>query len=382
MIDLSLKILFVTPVSPYGQSGGAQQRSLLLMEALQQLGKVDLLVLQRGSNGTATVAPIAPFGVSVTLARSRRLRRLSCEKGVSVVAENLPQPIIHYDVIVCRYLWPVFQLKLPDRTPLFIDLDDIDYRFDAASLRSPDAWRTLLYKRLGGCVARWYLKRLPSVAGVFFVSELDRNRARLHFSSSILPNVPIRQNSFPERVPDGDTILLVGSMWYRPNKEAANWFIARVWPDVLLQAPNARLLIAGAAPAGQLSSWSQVSGVTALGFVADLDELYARAALAIVPVQSGGGSNIKLLEALAHGCPCVASQFSHQSLTSHLKADEHLLVAKSARAFGEACLHVLRDASLGRRLGHAGEACVTKNFSIEAFTRITVDFIRGHLQSA
>ena len=185
----------------------------------------------------------------------------------------------------------------------------------------------------------------------------------------------------PIPVPHNKVILFVGSLWYRPNVEGIDWFLLRVWPQVLALEPDATLILAGAAPKEVRAVWETYPGVSAPGFVSDLAATYQHANLVIVPLHSGGGTNIKVIEALAHGRPCLISSFVEKAFDGHLVHDADLLVADSAREFCAKTLLVLSANVNVQQIADSGRVAVRKYFTVDAFKTSVTDFVQLPLSS-
>ena len=106
----------------------------------------------------------------------------------------------------------------------------------------------------------------------------------------------------------GATLMFVASFGYMPNVDAAVWFVRAVWPALRARLPRAKLWLVGRDPPASIIALRHRPGVTVTGGVPDLAPLYARASLALVPLRAGGGTRIKLLEALGQGVPVVATR--------------------------------------------------------------------------
>jgi glycosyltransferase involved in cell wall biosynthesis len=136
-----------------------------------------------------------------------------------------------------------------------------------------------------------------------------------------------------------------------------------VMPHLWSAQPRLRLTVAGRgyeAPAGTDER------VSVLGFVDRLDQLYARAACALVPLLSGGGSPVKFIEALAHGLPVVATPRGAAGVDA--ESGRHYLEGAGAERFAAAVLEAL-DPARGAGLGAAGRALAESDYSIEALAR-------------
>jgi glycosyltransferase involved in cell wall biosynthesis len=157
--------------------------------------------------------------------------------------------------------------------------------------------------------------------------------------------------------------IFVASFYYEPNRRGLRFLLEDVFPRVWAELPQARLALVGA---GLEQPPSADPRVEALGFVDDLGAVYASARCAVVPLLQGGGTPLKLIEALAHGLPTIATSRAAAGLD--LRDGEHCLLADDGQAFAGALVRVLRDGApdLGRR----GRELVAERYSIEALTTL------------
>jgi glycosyltransferase involved in cell wall biosynthesis len=109
--------------------------------------------------------------------------------------------------------------------------------------------------------------------------------------------------------------------------------------------------------------------VRALGFVEDLGAVYAEASCAVVPLLQGGGTPLKLVEALAHGLPVVATARAAAGL--EVRDGEHCLIADGPEAFAAALLSLLRGG--GAELGRRGRELALERYSIESLGRLLAE---------
>jgi glycosyltransferase involved in cell wall biosynthesis len=110
------------------------------------------------------------------------------------------------------------------------------------------------------------------------------------------------------------TVLLSGTLGYRPTVRAAQWFADRVWPGVCERLPTARWLLAGARPAPAIRALNGRTGIEVHGDVDELAPFLAGAWVAVAPMASGSGVPLKIIEALAAGVPVVADPWSAAGL--------------------------------------------------------------------
>jgi len=163
------------------------------------------------------------------------------------------------------------------------------------------------------------------------------------------------------RFDDGATLLFVGSFGYLPNVDAVQWFARTVWPRLRARIPRLRFLIAGPDPPEAIVGLRRLPGIIVIGPVPDLGAVYARASLALVPLRAGGGTRMKLLEALSQGVPVVATRIGAAGLPVAQSCCGW--IADGDERFAAACLAGLADAAERGRRGRRGRALVLRHYS-------------------
>lgn len=136
-------------------------------------------------------------------------------------------------------------------------------------------------------------------------------------------------------------IVFSGSFTYRPNHHAMQWFIQHVFPLVLREVPDAHLLITGDHAGLPIPN---MRNVTLAGYVDDIRPLIASCDVSIAPIWSGGGTRLKILEAMAIGTAVVATSKGAEGLD--VENGKHILIADEPRRFAEHVIELLRDRDL------------------------------------
>jgi glycosyltransferase involved in cell wall biosynthesis len=194
---------------------------------------------------------------------------------------------------------------------------------------------------------------------VLTVSEEDRRallRLERRAQMALVPNGVDTDVFAPGAVPEAvrpGCIVFTGTLDYRPNVDAALWFVREVLPLIREQQPAAHLLLVGRSPAPAVRALHDGAAVRVLPDVPDVRPFIAAAAAYVVPMRIGGGVRLKLLEALAMQAAVVSTRMGAEGLPD-LRGDEHLLLADTPRTFAAATLRLLDDAALRQRLGAAG----------------------------
>ena len=192
---------------------------------------------------------------------------------------------------------------------------------------------------------------LKAFTSITVVSEKERYLFTSHFQShsdkiKVLPNsinlkeytnIPVTRKPYH--------IVFSGSFTYEPNYSAMVWFINHVFPLVLKQVPDAHLVITGDHAGMPLPS---DKNITRAGNVNDVKSLIGSCDASIVPLWSGGGTRLKILEAMAIGTPVVATTKGAEGLS--VENGRHILIADEPGHFAECVIRLLRQHDLRDRL--------------------------------
>jgi polysaccharide biosynthesis protein PslH len=173
-----------------------------------------------------------------------------------------------------------------------------------------------------------------------------------------------RPNGTPEQA---DHVVFVGSLDWLPNQDGVAFFVDRVWPLVRRAKPQAVFQIVGRYPPRNVRRLQHVDGVEVVGTVPDIRPYLAAAAVVVVPLLVGGGTRIKIFEALAMGKAVVSTTIGAEGLP--VTSGDHLLVADAPSAFAEAVLELLNDANRRARLGQTASRLVNAHYSTEVVAR-------------
>ncbi len=142
-----------------------------------------------------------------------------------------------------------------------------------------------------------------------------------------------------------NSLIFVGSFAYSVNYDGMAWFLREIYPLIRAEVPGARLTITGD-PDGR----PPLTGpdVMQTGRVADVHALIAASAVSIVPIRSGGGTRLKILESVASGTPVVTTSKGVEGLD--LRSGEHLLIADTPDEFAKAVIRLLSEPDYARSI--------------------------------
>ena len=170
-----------------------------------------------------------------------------------------------------------------------------------------------------------------------------------------------RRQSPLSAVERGHLIMVSGMNWF-PNRDAVLYMAEKVWPDLASVMPDARLTIVGASPPQPiLDLAARDRRVTVTGFVDDVRPYMERAQIYLCPMRDGGGTRLKILDALAMGVPIVATQMALEGID--VQPENDVLVADTPAEFVRQIVRAVGDDALWQRLHTNGRAFVERHFS-------------------
>lgn len=158
-------------------------------------------------------------------------------------------------------------------------------------------------------------------------------------------------------------LVYSGSVTFPPNLDAVRFFVTDVLPKVREAQPRATLSVTGSTEGAPIADLIDRPGVLFTGHVGDVRSEVAKSAVCVVPLRSGGGTRLKILEALALGVPVVSTTKGAEGL--ELENGRDLLIADSADALAAATLRVLTDDTLAAELSAAGRRVVEERYTWE-----------------
>lgn len=153
-------------------------------------------------------------------------------------------------------------------------------------------------------------------------------------------------------VPSSDEILFTGTLGYEPNLDGLLYFQREIWPRILEERPTTRLLIVGRDAPPAIKALDNGGNVRVIGPVPDMRPYYERARVCVVPLRWGGGTRLKILEALAMQVPVVSTSAGVAGLD--LTLGDHYLCGDNPKSFASLTVRLLDIKGPARHLAEAG----------------------------
>jgi sugar transferase (PEP-CTERM/EpsH1 system associated) len=272
-----------------------------------------------------------------------------------------------YDVILCDFLVAAGAIPWDYRCPKVLfthNVESVIWQRHYEVSRNP-LWKALSWhewKRMAAAERR-YLQKADHVIAV---SENDREA----FTRFLDPQkVTVTQTGADTEFfqPSGEqempnSLLFTGSMDWLPNEDGIFYFANEIFPLILAKAPDASLCVVGRKPSRRLQELaSRVPNIQLTGWVEDVRPYLAQRAVCIVPLRIGGGTRLKIFEAMSMGKVVVSTSIGAEGLP--VKNGEHLLLADDPASFAESTLRLLGNDSQRTQIGQAARHLVEENYS-------------------
>jgi glycosyltransferase involved in cell wall biosynthesis len=276
------------------------------------------------------------------------------------------------DLCVADFLVAMPNLPVPTSVPVVLFEHNVEYmiwkRLHEVEKRS---WRRALLG-LEWRKMRHYETRACLQAGLT-VAVSDADRALLAANA---PGADIRAIGTGVDTayfhPNGaveapSALVFTGSMDWYPNEDAITYFIAAILPQLRQEVPGLSVVVVGRDPSERLRAACAAAGIRVTGTVSDVRPFVAEAAVYIVPLRVGGGTRLKIFEALAMGKAVVSTRVGAEGLP--IVPGQHFLQADSPADFAQAVVTLLKDPDRRRALGFAGRRLVEERYSWTQVTR-------------
>jgi glycosyltransferase involved in cell wall biosynthesis len=290
-----------------------------------------------------------------------------------------------YDIIQLETLQMATYLDIIrkySKAPVILRAHNIEHKIwqriaDNCSNPFKRIYLTHLYRAL----KRFEIGILNKMDGIVAITPVDaRNFDRLSHSTNII-SIPFGINletlSEDPIQPEEASLFHIGTMNWFPNEESIKWLITEVWPMVLKRLPDIELHLAGRYMPDWLLKLSAPQ-VTVEGEVPDVWEYMQRFSIMVVPLFSGSGIRIKIVEAMAAGKAIITTAIGAEGI--NYENGQHLVIAKDARSFTEAIVKLCNDKALRDSLGKNARMLIAKEHDNNKLMQKLTDFYTELLQ--
>jgi polysaccharide biosynthesis protein PslH len=404
-----LSILYVSPMPASPPRFGAQARVHGLMTQLARRHNLTAVILldeefdaeecRRAMQSYCREVVLVPNPHrSLLKHRLRQLRSLASTRSferlrvtVPALQRALDQVLLarRFDIVNLEFSFlghfELRQAPSGERLPLLVvDSHNIDYELARQYARAGDSLVRRLYAR-----ANWRKLRREELGtyrdadGVYLCSAADERRLLDQVPgvrTAVIPNaadVEYYQPRPTDPRPDGRTVVFFGLLSYVPNLDGVIHFVEDIWPRIAEAHPDARLKIVGGRPPPSLLALAGPR-VELTGFVPDLRPHLAAAAAVVVPLRLGGGTRLKIVEAMAMGKAIVSTTLGAEGIEAAPGRD--LLIEDQPAAFADAVNRLLADPHLAACIGQSARRLAVERYSWSGAAQTLEGFYRRILQ--
>lgn len=414
-----MRILFFTQIVPFPLDAGPKTRAYHVLQYLAQAGHdISLVAFRREDDAYENIAHLQTFCREVHTILMRRsptqdlwhlARSVFREEPFLIARDQRPEMIrtverllrhLSFDAIHADQLWMAqYALAAHALTPrehrpkLILDQHNATYLIPQRLARSENnpLKRTLL-NRESQRMAHYEAKICRQFDHVVWVTCEDKtavehvqsrdDATRLSSPQPVHAVIPICVDPATKpaviRVPGAHRVTFLGGLHWPPNAEGMRWFLSNVWPAVLRATPHAVLTIIGKDSGPALSRLAQRSqNVEVLGYVDDLIPYLSETAAFIVPLASGGGMRVKIVDGWSWGLPIVSTSIGAEGVLH--KHGKNILIADDECEFANAVCSLLQQPHLARRLSEQGRQTVLNDYNWKTVYRAWDDVYESRL---
>jgi sugar transferase (PEP-CTERM/EpsH1 system associated) len=318
-----------------------------------------------GFYADAAMHLVDPLPYAVAKYRSREMKR----RLRALLEEEA------FDLIVCDFLVPA--VNLPERLPC----PAVIFTHNVES----EIWRRHAETK-NGAVPRWLYRTqyermrryegatLARFDGVLAVSDADRRTFEACYPGAIRQPIHVVPTGVdtdyfaPDRPLDADSgpprLIFTGSMDWLPNEDAMLFFCRDILPLIRVAEPDVTISIVGRAPTPAVARLASEAGIRVTGRVDDVRPYMKEAAVYIVPLRIGGGTRLKIFEAMSMGKAVVSTRVGAEGLP--VEDGKNLLLADDPKVFALTVIDLLRDRERRARLETAARALVLERYDWSA----------------
>lgn len=402
-----MRVLLLSAWFPYPPDNGARIRTLSLMRSLSHRHEVHLISLLQEDSRPEDAERLEGICRVVSLHRSHWFRPRGARSIAGFFSKRPRSFVDTFDPSVARAVADAISEVEPDvivastlgvaeyvphglSIPTVLDEHNCEYAVLKRSAMRARGVVNCLRRELGWRkFARWEAGVCREFDAVVTVSRADMGAILAAAPDleriEVVPNgVDIGHFDPAAWRPEDGALVYNGALTYGANLDAVRLFASAIYPILARGHPQARLRVTGRTSGVDLSGIADCPGIELTGYVDDIREVLSRSAACVVPLIDGGGSRLKILEAMAAGVPVVSTSVGAEGIEA--EDGRHLLIADTPAGLAAAIDRILTDRSTAANLGREGRALVEQRYAWssigEQFTQVVESAAAEHAAGA
>lgn len=384
-----MKILMITPYFPYPLYSGGQTRSFNLIKNLSKNHQITLFSFIRSDKERKYIKNLTPYCKKISVFKRRPAWSL-----LNIILSGFTW----YPFLVCIYLSRTLSKKLTEELnsgnynlihaetfyvmpnipktyiPTLLVEQTIEYQVYQHFMKNFSVWavKPLLFIDVLK-VKFWETYYWRKAQKVVAVSEDDENKMKNLIKDIDVDVVPngVENDNFPNRKYEiskkkkPPTILYVGNFKWLQNREAVQVLIKEIWPKIKKELPKVNLWIVGRS----IDNLRELegSGVKFDETIEDIRYAYKNADLVLAPIKGPGGTRLKVLEAMASGCPVITTSVGIEGIEAEPNRD--VLIGNNNQELTRLSIQVLKDPKLSKWLSQNGKKLVEEKYNWKKITK-------------
>lgn len=377
----SMRILFLSRWRPYPADNGSKIRIFNILRQLAASHEVSLLTFDDVADRhlpehveglsfcmSARAIPYRPFEPARATAMlgflSRQPRSLASTYSSEMhqaISEELRRR--HFDLVVASQLSMLpYALEFPEVPAILEELELTVFR-DAVRYAASPA-RRIRAELTWWKLASYLRSAVPRLRACTVASEAERANLKSivpdYGSVAVIPNAVDAASYSSHSSVEPFTLVFSGALTYEPNADAMRYFLSSIYPRVRHVMPQVKLRITGRNAGFNAESLADPSGVELTGHMEDVRPLIAASTLSVVPLRRGGGTRLKILEAMALGTPVVSTSKGAEGL--NVRDGESIGLADDPHSFANRVIELLTNPHLRARLAMGGRRLVEQQY--------------------
>ena len=385
------KVLFLAHLLPWPLEGGGQIKSYHILHQLSRAYDIKLLALIRRPDEIANAEPLrglCTLGIETIPVRRTKLSNFfsagsALFSGRSFIVSRDDTPALRTaitrelaggDYVALHVDHLQMAQFVPEKTPgvrVILDEHNVEFRIPQRLAQTSPNPLFRLYGRGEWQRLREFERRaLRRADRTLAVSDEDRKALEdlAGVGVGTIRTLPIgvdTQYFTPtHRHANSRTLVSIGTMYWPPNIDAIRWFCQEILPMIKVGCPDTKLMIVGARPTAEIRALEDDPAVTVTGSVPDVRPYGQDCGAFIVPLRSGSGMRVKILNALAMGLPTVSTTVGAEGI--EVTDGENILLADTAEEFAAATLRLLSEPDLAARLARNGRSLMETKYGWDA----------------
>lgn len=395
-----MKALILSPRACYPPDRGAKLREYHLAKQFSQVAELDLLAFRPGPEEFSL-----PFCRSVqTLSRpagytpTKIVSSLLTGNPVGVVNYHSPEMqqalrerlrATRFDVIVLEALHMMgYRRQIAAEAPSALVVHDWHNIESELMMRYAEQSQSIPHQ----LYARWTAARLRALEKQMLASrdchvvcsEREAGQMQRQFPAAQVAVVPngVDVSAFGEvnlSLAGRRRVLFVGSMDYHPNVEAVEFFASRFWPQLFAQRPDLTFTIVGSSPRESVRLLGQRPGIEVTGTVPRVEPYYAEACVVVVPLFEGGGTRLKIVEAMAAGVPVISTRLGAEGIA--VRGGENIILREPEQDWPGAIHGLLDSPESWRELASRGRELASDQYDWRGIGQRFAETVQGWLEA-